>query len=82
MSVKVKCTILLTKLPLVVLLLMKIKYLVLVIQSKKSDYNTKIKEIKNKKNYDKYITIPEFNKFTATKTDFDNKLKDVISNKN
>ena len=49
---------------------------------KKSDYNTKIKEIKNKKNYDKYITIPEFNKFTATKTDFDNKLKDVISNKN
>ena len=82
MSVKVKCTILLTKLPLVVLLLMKIKYLVLVIQSKKSDYNTKIKEIKNKKNYDKYITIPEFNKFTETKTDFDNKLKDVISNKN
>ena len=82
MSVKVKCTILLTKLPLVVLLLMKIKYLVLIIQSKKSDYNTKIKEIKNKKNYDKYITIPEFNKFTETKTDFDNKLKDVISNKN
>ena len=75
---------------------------------KKSDYNTKISEIKNKitinHNHDKYITTQEFNKlraenFTARlaqvnlasksdianfvkKTDFDNKLKSVTSNKN
>ena len=42
----------------------------------------KLKKLKIKKITDKYITIPEFNKFTATKTDFDNKLKDVIPNKN
>ena len=36
-------------------------------QSKKTDYNTKINEIEKKitdHNCDKYITIPEFNKFT------------------
>ena len=56
----------------------------------KTDYDTKISEIEKKltdQNHDKYITTPEFNKFTAdifaarlaqanviTKTDFDNKL--------
>ena len=56
---------------------------------KKADYNTKINEIEKKAtdhNHDKYITTPEFNKFTAeifatrfaqansvTKTDFDTK---------
>ena len=74
---------------------------------KKTEYNTKIYEIEKKitdHNHDKYITTPEFNKFTAeifalrlkranlaskrdianflNKTDFDNKLKDVTSNKN
>ena len=40
----------------------------LVIQSERTDYNTKINKIKKKitdHNYDKYITIPEFNKLTA-----------------
>ena len=40
----------------------------LVIQSKKTDYNTKINEIKKKNfdhNYDKYITNLEFIKLTA-----------------
>ena len=57
---------------------------------KKTDYDTKINKIEKKltdDNHDKYITTPEFNKFTAeifaarlaqanliTKTDFDNKL--------
>ena len=71
-------------------MLLKIKYLVLVIQSKKTDYNTKINEIEKKitdDNHDKYITTPEFTKLTSenfaarlkqanlvTKTEFDNKL--------
>ena len=62
----------------------------LVIQLKKTDYNTKVTEIKNKlnnHNHDKYIDTSEFNKldvdiFNAriaqanliTKTDFDAKL--------
>ena len=40
----------------------------LLIQSKRTDYNTKINKIKKKitdHNYDKYITIPKFNKLTA-----------------
>ena len=40
----------------------------LLIQSKRTDYNTKINKIKKKTtdhNYDKYITIPKFNKLTA-----------------
>ena len=57
---------------------------------KKTDYNTKIREIEKKftdHNHDKYITTPEFNKLTAenfaarlsqanliTKTDFDTRL--------
>ena len=39
-----------------------------VIQSKKTDYNTKINEIEKKitdHSHDKYITTPEFNKLTA-----------------
>ena len=60
---------------------------------KKTDYNTKIREIKNKitdHNHDKYITTPEFNRLTTenfkarlaqadlvTKTDFDTKLQDI-----
>ena len=61
-----------------------------VIQSKKTDYNTKINEIEKRitdHSHDKYITTLEFNKLTAenfaarlalenlvTKTDFDDKL--------
>ena len=40
----------------------------LVIQFKKTDYNTKINEIEKKTidhNHDKYITTPEFNKLTV-----------------
>ena len=64
---------------------------------KKTDYDKKISETERKltdHNHDKYITTPEFNKFTAeifaprlaqTKTDFHNKLmslnKKVNSNK-
>ena len=63
----------------------------LVIQLKKTVYNTKITEIENKlidQNHDKYITTPDFSKLTAenfparlkqaslvTKTYFDAKLK-------
>ena len=62
----------------------------LVIQLKKTDYNTKITDIENKLtdyNHDKYIDTSEFNKLTGdvfnariahanlvTKTDFDAKL--------
>ena len=65
----------------------------LVIQSKETDYNTKINQIEKKitdHSHDKYITTPEFNKLTAEsfaarlgqtnlvkKTDFDNKLKNL-----
>ena len=40
----------------------------LVMQSKKNDYNAKISEIEKKDtdhNHNKYITTPEFNKLTA-----------------
>ena len=59
----------------------------------KTDYNTKVTEIKKKftdHNHDKYITTPEFNKLAAdvfnarlvqanliTKTDFDSKLSNL-----
>ena len=49
------------------LMLLKKKYLVLVIQSKKTDYNTKVDEIEWKitdYNHNKCITTPEFNKCT------------------
>ena len=49
-------------------MLLKKKYLVLVIQSRKTEYNTKINEIEKKStdhNHDKYITTPEFNKLTS-----------------
>ena len=64
-----------------------------VTQSKKTDYNTKINEIKKKitdHSHDKYITTPEFNKLTRenfaarlaqanliTKTDFNVKLSSL-----
>ena len=66
------------------------KYLMLVIQSKKTEYNTKVSEIEKKvtdHDHDKYITTSEFNNLTAKsfaarltqanlvrKTDFDTKL--------
>ena len=66
------------------------KYLVLIIQLKKTDYNTKVTETENKlnnHNHDKYIDNQEFNKLYAdlfnarltqanliTKTDFDFKF--------
>ena len=65
----------------------------LVIQLKKTDYNTKVTEIENKlssHNHDKYITTTEFNKLTADvfnaripqanliiKTEFDSKLSNL-----
>ena len=64
---------------------------------KKTDYNTKINEIKKNThhNHDKYITTSEFNKITAknlaarlaqaklvTKTDFNNKLINLNKNIN
>ena len=71
-------------------MLLKIKYLVLLFQSKKTDYNTKVNEIETKiidHNHKKYMTTPEFNKLTSenfaarlkqanlvNKTEFDNKL--------
>ena len=47
----------------------------LVIQSKKTDYDTKINETEKKftyHNHDKYITTPDFNKLTAE--NFDGRL--------
>ena len=65
----------------------------LVIQLKKTDYDTKVNKIEKKltdHNHDEYITFPEFNKITAesfsarvaqanlvTKIDFDDKLKNL-----
>ena len=65
----------------------------LLIQLKKTDYNTKVTEIENKlnnHNHDKYIDTPEFNKLAGdvfnarlaqanlvTKTDFDDKLSNL-----
>ena len=75
------------------LTLLKIKYLMLVIQLKKTDYNTKVTEIENKlnnHNHDKYIDTSEFNKLAAdvfnarlaqakliTKANFDAKLSNL-----
>ena len=69
---------------------LKIKHLILVVQLKKTDYDTKITEIEKKltdHNHDKYITTPEFNTLAADafnarlaranatiKTDFDAKF--------
>ena len=51
---------------------MKIKYLVLLVLLKKTEYDTKVTEIENKLNNpefniinDKYITTPEFNSLAA-----------------
>ena len=65
----------------------------LVTQSEKTNYSTKLNEIEKKitdHSHDKYITTPEFNKLTAenfagrlaqanlvTKTDFNDKLKNL-----
>ena len=81
MRLKIKYnTTLLTWPLLVLLLLLKIKFLLLVISSKKNkkkknkqtnkqtNYNTKITKIKKKitdQSHDKYITTPEFDKFMA-----------------
>ena len=63
MRLKTKYVILQTQVPLMLLLLLKTKYLMLVIQSKKNDYNTKVSEIENKVATDhyleKYITTQE-----------------------
>ena len=72
---------------------MRTKCLILLVQSKKTDYDTKITEIEKKltdHNHDKYITTPEFNTLAAdvfnarlaqanliTKTDFDAKLSSL-----
>ena len=47
---------------------MKIKYLVFVIKSKKTDHNTKVNETEKKitdHNHDKYIAAPEISKVAA-----------------
>ena len=47
---------------------MTIKYLALVIQLKKTEYNTKVTEIENKlnnHNHNKYIDTQEFNKLAT-----------------
>ena len=65
----------------------------LAIQSKKTDYDTKVNEIEKNitdHNHDKYIATPEFNKLTkeyfdarlaqadlVAKADFDNKLSNL-----
>ena len=67
--------------------------MLVVLLKKKTDFNTKITEIENKRNnrnHDKYITTPEFNTLAAdvfnvrlaqanliTKTDFDAKLSSL-----
>ena len=67
----------------------------LIIQLKKTDYNTKVTEIENKlnnHNHDKYITTPEFNQLAAdvfnarlsqvnliAKTNFDNTVSSLNS---
>ena len=77
---------------------LKIKYLILVVQSKKqitTQKNTEIEKKLTDNNHDRYITTPEFNKLTAekfsarlkqanlvTKTDFDDKLKSLNQNVN
>ena len=79
MRLKVKQLILVISLLLAILLLLKIKYLVLVIQSKKTDCNTKCNEIEKKltdRNLDKYIDSTEFNRFTAET--FDSRFKEEI----
>ena len=86
-------------------MVLKIRYLVLVIYSRKLALTQKLMKLKRKLLIIiKYITAPEFNKLTpknltarlkranlaskndianyVNKTDFDNKLKDVTSNKN
>ena len=63
-----KYLVLLTQLQVLLLMLLKIEYLMLVIQSKKNDYNTKVNKIEKKitdYDHDKYITTQEFNKLTA-----------------
>ena len=47
---------------------MKIKCLISIVESKETDYSTKITEIEKKltdHNHDKFITRPEFNKFST-----------------
>ena len=72
---------------------LNIKYLVLEVQLKKTDYDTKINELEKKltdHDHDKYITTPEFNNLAAnvcnarlaqanliTKADFDDKLSSL-----
>ena len=68
MRSKVRYLILITWLLLVLSLLLKIRFVVLVIQLKKIDFNTKLTKIKKKitnHNHDKFITITEFNRLTT-----------------
>ena len=85
MRLTVKYLILLTQPLLLLLLLLKIKYLVLVIQSKKTVYNTNICEIEKKitdHNHKKYITTPEFNKFTTQSSASTLKRANLVSKSN
>ena len=68
-EIKNKIHMLLTQLILLLLQQLKIKYLMLVIQSNNSDYNTKTSQIENKITTDhdhrKYITTQEFDQLKA-----------------
>ena len=68
-EIKNKIHMLLSQLILLLLQQLKIKYLMLVIQSNNSDYNTKTSQIENKNTTDhdhrKYITTQEFDKLKA-----------------
>ena len=79
-----KYSVLLTLLLILPLLLLKIKYQVLVIQSEKTDFNTKINKIEKKitdhGHSNKHITTQEFNALTAE--NFTIKLKQAnLTNK-
>ena len=78
MTLKVKYLILPFQLLLVLLLLLKIKYLASVIQSKKKQKKLTItqKKITNY-NHDKFITTPEFNNFMLEIFDLRLKLADI-----
>ena len=69
MELKAKYLILLTKLLLLLLLLLKTKHLLLVIQSKKIDYNAKLNKTEKKitdHDHDKYITTTQELTLTIT----------------
>ena len=74
MRLKIKYVVLLTLVQLLPLLLLKIKFLMLVIYSKKADYNAKISEMENKR-----FTTSDYNKFTSNTLDAKIKQKILVN---